>query len=236
VRLFVCRDCRRVCLPVAPVYRAEPCWDDVGPVLAYPLARKALPLLLIGVILTFVPIASILFLVCLAGYLVHVLRTSAQGQRHLPDFPQVSDLAEKIVSPLLRLLAAAILAASPIIVYASLTGFPDWRRPVPLVLAGVGVAVYPMLVVVESATGSLAAALSPFTLLRAARAMRWDYLLTLLLLVPLVLLNLVLSSLPAPDLAVAAVLRLAGLYSLLLAFHLLGRLVELTRDRVGQLV
>lgn len=89
-------------------------------------------ILLVGLSL---PLVSWVLGLLLAGYLAYVLRTSAEGGKHLPDFPEFRDVWDGIVLPLLLLGFSLAVALTPAILYSRYAGW-DFSDPVAWVLCG----------------------------------------------------------------------------------------------------
>ena len=146
----------------------------------------------------------------MAGYLAYVLRTSAEGGKHLSDFPEFRDVWDEIVLPLLLLGFSLAVALTPAILYSRYAGW-DFSDPVAWVLCGWAVGVFPIVAMVTTVTRSIFPALNPVT-----------YLLVVLYVGVLVLAGGALEFLRL----------LVDLYFLFLTAHLLGRAIHETGGKV----
>ncbi len=199
-------------------------------VLLYPLRPKGLAIFAILLVGLSLPLVSWVLMLLLAGYLAWILRTSAEGGKHLPDLPEFRDVWDGIGLPLILLGFSLAVALTPLILYVR---YREWdpADPVVWVLCAWAVCVFPIVAMVTTVTRSIFPALNPVNLIRIVRAIPQTYLVLVLYLALLVIAVGLLR--PFLTTGPLAILRLAAdLYVLFVIAHLLGRAIHETHEKV----
>jgi hypothetical protein len=227
-RLSPC--CRAHGIPLATVFEIEPIWKRPAAVLRYPFHRKTWPVYAAILIGLHIPVINWLIMLLLAGYLAHVLVTSARGQTYLPEFPDFVSAWDAVFFPIGRLLVSGWWAFAPLWLYARWHGY-EGSDPVVWLLWIFGAALTPMIVMLGALSRSVFAALNPVNVFRFIAAIGRDYAVALALLVFLWAIYLPVR--PFLDMAYLGswIRPAADLYALFLTFHILGRTAYVTRDR-----
>ncbi len=131
-------------------------YELVGDAFAYPLRGQAKWLLLVGAVsftvaswFTWVPIMGWILAALILGYIcafmVKVVGHSARGDRHLPDWPDVTDAYDDIVRPLVLVVGTVFVTMLPAIVLGLGHLADGWRTVQAARIAfGVGLLYLPM--------------------------------------------------------------------------------------------
>jgi hypothetical protein len=223
--------CREGLDPVAEQLELRPFWSDLPAVLLFAL-RGGSPLVLAFLWFGgFVPILAWTIPVFAVAYCVHVARRSANDPYTAPNFPEPDDILIGLIYPFLRLLGASLVAWGPWLLYWYYG--PEVPNPVVrLAFLVLGLTAYPVIVLSSITHDQLFAALAPSDLLRTIRGMGHDYLALVLALCLFVLAWEATGRIAAVQDVLALFMRFARFYLLVTIFHVLGRSVWQTRDRI----
>ena len=222
--------CNGSAIPVAPVHRSDPIGSGPLELLLYPLRLKGLAIFAILLVGLFLPLISWVLFLLLAGYLIRILVTSAEGGKHLPDLPEFQDVWDGVALPLLLIGFNLAVALSPLILYSRHAGW-DLADPLVWLLCGWAVCVFPIVTMVTTVTRSIFPALNPVNLFRIVKAIPQTYWFVVLYLGLLAIavgfLRPFLAEGPLP------IFRLGvDLYVLFVTAHLLGRAIHETEGKV----
>jgi len=218
-------------VPIAEVHAIRPFWTELPAVFLYAL-RGGSPFVLLFLFLgSFVPIFAWTIPVFAAAYGVHVTRCSASDPYSPPDFPEPGDILVDFLFPLFRLLGASLVAFSPWLLYWQFG--PDVLDPIVQTLFLVlGMTVYPAIVLNSTIRNRLFEVLVPADLARTMRSMGLDYLALVAAFGIFMLAWKTTGRIAAEGDAPALLMRLTKFYLLVTVFHVLGRSVWQTRDRI----
>ncbi|NIQ30631.1 MAG: hypothetical protein GTN89_09720 [Acidobacteria bacterium] len=179
----------------------------------------------------FVPVLAWTIPVFAAAYGVHVTRRSANDPYSAPDFPEPDDILVDFLFPLFRLLGASAIAFSPWLLYLQFG--PETPDPyVQTFVLVVGLSVYPVIVLNSTIRNRLFEALAPADLARTMRSMGPDYLALVVAFGAFVLAWKMTGRIADINDGLALLMRFARFYLLVTIFHVLGRAVWQTRDRI----
>jgi hypothetical protein len=218
---------------VADVRVARPFWHDLPERLAYPLRREGLFVLLFFWVINFVPILNWLFALMYAAYLAHVLRETARFREQPPRYPDFDSVVGDLLFPLLRILGASLLAWGPLLLYRRFTDADAGRSPAIVgILLAAGVLYYPLAVTVSVTSRSFRAVVEFRALARIVTRIGPDYLAALAFVGALAAAGVAFQRFPGPRVIPDTFGRLVNLYLLFVGFHVLGRMVLQTRNRV----
>lgn len=146
-------------------------------ILTYPFRGGGKYLLFFGVLISlgselmaYAPFIGILGRLILAGFLVAtyfaVIETTATGSEEAPFFPEISNLWEDLIWPLLKTLIVGFVSFLPASLYLWLVPAPQQSLPIHLALLGCGLIYLPMAMLAVVVLGYLGA-LSPHIVLPA---------------------------------------------------------------------
>ena len=213
--------------------------------LCYPLRGNGGILILTGAVLLaalslFLGIPRLGFLIALfvfgyfGAHFIEVINSTVQGRDEPPDWPAVTDIAEDIVAPLVRLLGLLLMSFGPLAMVryfgAEMGG---WYRA-GMIGAGLWAATYfPMSLIAVTVTDQLAAA-SPHIVLPAIGRSLPGYLLNVVYLVG-VWVGLTGIQWTASQISYGGsfLASLSGLYGLILLARGVGLTYRQQRDRLG---
>jgi hypothetical protein len=231
VELHASPCCKVRCIPVAVVFEVEPLWRRPADLFRYPFHRKTWPVFVAILVGLHIPVISWLVVLLLAGYLSHVLSTSARGQTHLPEFPDFVSAWESVFFPTARLLLCGWWAFAPLWLYARWQGYST-SDPVVWPLWIFGLLITPMLVMLCALAPTVFAAINPVNVARMIKAMGKDYALLIGYLAVLWAAYLLVRPFLDVGCLGSVVHAAADLYVLIVTFHILGRTAYITSDRV----
>lgn len=105
--------------------KALPFWQNIGAVARYPFTKQGSIVMLAGAVLfAFINIIPLVGpLICLffvypyvIAYMLRIIRTTANGHKGLPDWPEFSDWWESIVRPCLQVIVVTAISFAPAII------------------------------------------------------------------------------------------------------------------------
>jgi hypothetical protein len=230
VELHTSPCCNARCVPLAEVFGIGPLWTRPAAVLRYPFHRKTWPVYVAILVGLHIPVINWLVMLLLAGYLAHVLVTSARGGTYLPEFPDFVSAWDSVFFPIGRLLICGWWAFAPLWLYARWQGHA-WSDPVVWLLWAFALLLTPMVLMLGALAPSVFSALNPVNVVRFVAATGKDYAVAVASV--LILWAVYLAVRPYLDVAYLGswIQPGADLYVLFLSFHILGRTAYLTRDR-----
>ena len=228
-RLSPC--CRASCLPVAPLRAIRPFWREPAAVLRYAVRGESLFVLVFLWFGGYVPILSWFVPVLLVVYGFHILRSSSRDPYRSPGFPDPEDAVTGLIYPFARFLGAALVAWAPLLLYRRFAG-EEPASTIVIALSILGLVSFPAIVLPAATGASLTQTLDPARLRQTVLAMGRDYVATLAILVLVVVIWIVTGKLVARGDQFVIVTEPARIYAVLTAFHVLGRAILQTRDRI----
>ncbi|MBN9692178.1 MAG: hypothetical protein J0M24_18185 [Verrucomicrobia bacterium] len=212
--------------------------------LCYPLRGNGGILILTGAILLaalslFLGIPRLGFLIELfifgyfGAHFIEVINSTVQGRDEPPDWPAVTDIAEDIVDPLVRLLGLLLISFGPLAMVRYFGAEMGGGYRAGMIGAGLWAAIYfPMSLIAVTVTDQLAAA-SPHIVLPAIGRSLPGYLLNVVYLVGvwvgLTGIQWTASQIPYLGLLLA---KLTWLYGLILLSRGIGLIYRQQRDRL----
>lgn len=212
--------------------------------LCYPLRGNGGILILTGAILLaalslFLGIPRLGFLIELfifgyfGAHFIEVINSTVQGRDEPPDWPAVTDIAEDIVAPLVRLLGLLLISFGPLAMVRYFVAEMGGGYRAGMIGAGLWAAIYfPMSLIAVTVTDQLAAA-SPHIVLPAIGRSLPGYLLNVVYLVGvwvgLTGIQWTASQIPYLGLLLA---KLTWLYGLILLSRGIGLIYREQRDRL----
>jgi hypothetical protein len=211
----------------------------------YPLRGNGGILVLTGAVLLAVlslfqgiPRLGILILLFICGYFgahfIEVINSTVQGRDEPPDWPSVTDIADDIVAPLVRLFGLLVISFGPLAAVRFFGSTADgWFLP-GLIGAGIwGVTYFPMSLIAVTVTDQFAAA-SPHIVLPAIGRSLPGYFLNVLGMIVAVVglfgVQGVVSQIPYVG---SFLTGLSGLYGLIFLARYFGLTYRRQRDRLG---
>ena len=123
-----------------------------------------------------------------------------------------------------------MVAWAPLLLYLRYAQEP--AAPIAIALSMLGLVVFPAVVLPAAVGASLAQTLDPSRVAQTMRTMGHDYVAVVVTLVLVVLLWMITGRLLARGDAFVVVTEPARIYAVLTAFHVLGRSILQTRDRI----
>lgn len=118
-------------------------------------------------------IAKLILIAYICSLYFEVIQTTATGGYEVPEFPEISNLFEDLISPMLQTIMVIVFSFSPLLAYAWL-GPPESSDTIPLLLMGIGAIYLPMAMLAVVVLGRLSA-LSPHIVLPAIVRAGWLY-------------------------------------------------------------
>jgi hypothetical protein len=216
---------------VAQVHQPSTFHEDPVSLFLYPLRLKGL--VIFGFVFAglMLPLLNLLTYLLLAGYLVHVLTTSANGGMHLPDFPEFKNIWHGLLVPCGLLAFTFALSNAPLILYVRLAG-QDASSPLVWLLTGVAVVVFPIIAMTTVITRSVVDALNFFNLLRIVRAIGVTYRLLVVYLAGILAVQYAVTSILDKYELLILLDLFIQVYTWFVVAHLLGRAIHETRGQV----
>lgn len=214
----------------------KPFWANPFAILFYPFAKDGLIMLIIGSIVSIIPIISLI----IYPYLLLVISSSAQGDRSLPDWPDFSDLWDNLILPSLRFGILSILLFLPF-TYAMVVIAPKAEAisinillssPVLWVIFLASLSYYPMALLIMAVTESLTTALNPINVVSSILNIFKEYIIALLFFYGLIAIQIGLSNLTAIG-GIGWLNPLIHFYFLLVGMHLLGIIYFQYKRKLG---
>ncbi len=101
----------------------------------------------------------------LAAFSFEIIRSSAQGEGHLPGWPDLSDTWQDLGVPLFHFLGTLILSFGPFLVYYKFFQESTSLNPTAFSLLGAGIAYFPMATLAVAMSQSIAGANPIFVIL-----------------------------------------------------------------------
>ena len=231
VATFLSPCCRDALYPVARKVEVRSFWEEIPAVLLYALRGGSLFVLAFLWFGNFVPILTWTIPIFAVAYGVHVTRSSAGNPYDPPNFPEPDDLLVGFLFPAVRFCGAALIAWSPWILYRVYG--PEVLDPrLSGLFAILGLAVFPTILLAVIMRQRFFAALLPSDLWLVARSMGGDYVALMLALAVISVLWLVTGKIGEISDLLLMVMRFVRYYLFVTAFHLLGRSIWQTRDRI----
>jgi len=220
--------CRAGLDPIAPFEHVDPFWSNLQGTFTYVLRGEGRWLLLFFWLLSLVPIIAILTPVLVLAYAVHVLRESARGPGPAPEFPDMGDGFNGLVWPALRVIGAGLIAWFPWILIKIYGGMTILE---PLLLI-VGLVVFPAILLLAACTQSIVRALSPRSVFVTMRGLGIDYLVLVLAVVIFYFTWNFIGNVGELMTEAGWFTPLIQIYLVLTLFHICGRTVWQSRDRI----
>ena len=222
---------REGCLPLAPIRDVLPFQSDIGASLAYAAHGEGLFVLVILWAAGWVPILSWFVPLLLVAYGFHVLRSSTREPYASPGFPDPGDIVSDLIFPFVRLVAAGMIAWSPLLLYRRFGP----AEPTPwLVTAGLilGLVVFPTIVLRAASGETLIGTLSPPKIIQTTRSMGGDYVAIVVALTVFAGFWFLTGRIVDRNEMLGLITGPLRLYAVVTAFHILGRSILQTRDRI----
>ena len=171
----------------------------------------------------------------LMAYVQKIINSSGLGDAQLPNWPEVTNFLEDILTPLFQMLGVAAFCLGPGLLALFASGANPVGRPMSYGLLGAGFLYLPMAILAVSMHDSLTA-LNPIAVVTSIARVPLDYLLLCGVLLALVAiafaLELVLGKIPVPLLP-GILTHFASLYCLTVAWRSVGLLHFANQRRLG---
>ena len=262
---YFCRACAAECAPLTPVSAAE---DEVEKTFGsqildafmYPFKGDGLILIAVGTVFFLIlegtrsiakygliygwvamGFLTVLGTGYLMAYLRRILNASALGEEEMPEWPEISDYSNDIVSPFRQLMVTILVCFAPAIgltIYAAGSSSTDtawlgWATPALMVL---GCVYFPMAFMAVAMFDSVVA-LNPLLIIPSIAKVLKEYLLTVVMLSFILLLRWLLNGhlktlLPVPLLP-TILLSLIQLYLMIVEMRILGLLYRNKKYELG---
>ncbi len=99
-------------------------------------------------LLHFVPFAGAILYSLLGGYFCatyfHIIQSSASGEKDAPDFPDMTNIYEDIIGPMMQIVGVAVVSFGPFVGYMMWVGDDSFNSLIGYGLLGFGVIYFPM--------------------------------------------------------------------------------------------
>lgn len=251
VRFNTCPKCHGVLEDVERPRNITPFWKDLPRILAYPFHRKGVFTFIIYCLLFYASkvagfagifgfVAVLILRGFMAGYILNLIDESGRGKKHPPDFPEFSDIVGDVYIPALKLLVASLFPLGAAIGWLV---FAFWISPVPipwqmavpiaLVLAGVGLVIYPMVLAILGIWKSFLPSMNPVIIFRLIGRIKTEYGIFLLFWYPLLIFDLVFSAIFSMAPLGWIVSGPVHCYIVFVLMHMLGWMCYQCEDKLG---
>jgi hypothetical protein len=213
--------------------------------ISYPTRKHGWAILVPGAVLTIaMPIVALLPIlgpiICLgifgflAAYYLDIIGTSTNGDRALPDWPVVTNMAEDIFWPALKVIGVCFISFAPSILYSLIQGKVANDGVIGSLFYLISAAYIPMACIALVMTDSLTSAL-PHRVIPAIKRCLPEYLVPVLVLISIKVLTVLvegLSVLILPVLLSAILTSLITFYGLILQARITGLTCHRFRERI----
>jgi hypothetical protein len=192
----------------------------------------AMPIVALMPILGFV--AFLLILGYLCAYYLDIIGTSTNGDTALPDWPSVSNLAEDVFWPSLKILAVCLISCLPLILYGFTRENYSTEGIIGSLLYFLSAAYLPMACIALVMTDSVISAL-PHRVLPAIKRCLPEYLVPVVVLILIKVISMLvegLTSLILPAFLSAMLTGLITFYTLIIQARITGLTCQRFRDRI----
>lgn len=181
------------------------------------------------------PIASLL----LSGYFCatyyQLIQSTAIGDKQAPEFPEMSNIFEDVIWPMLQILVVAIVSFGPFLGYVIWAG-PEAANPlIAFALFGIGVVYFPMAILAVVILG-YTGALSPRIVLPAIVRGGWIYWLGVILLLALYVTSNAVEIIFSGQIIIGhLIMAVVGSYTLMTNARILGIVYRERQEELGWL-
>lgn len=234
---------------------AEPFWRNVAELLRYPVSGSGIFLLIGGTIFVtvfdfLISLPTIFFfggmilaaflLGYLGSYFVSVMRSSAQGVKTPPDWPDITHIGDSILRPIFLISVPGIASFFPALIYLGYMIFADGPMYILVGLIALGALYYPMALIVSVITGAAMNSVVFPAVIASIAAARKEYFIAELTLgfftIVSVMAHFMVSSIagiPAGALIGGLASRFLSLYFMMIYARILGLLYRQCRSKIG---
>lgn len=190
--------------------KALPFWQNIGAVARYPFTKQGSIVMLVGAALfAFINIIPLVGpFICLffvypyiIAYMLRIIRTTANGQKGLPDWPEFSDWWETIIRPCLQVIVVTAVSFAPAILALIIALFSSTNLGSSLlffILIFVGTLYYPMALIAVAVYDNAFVAFNFPQLLASIWKIKKSYFLSLLTLWLFAFVGIVVSTFLVP--------------------------------------
>jgi len=171
---------------VKEVPEPKPFTEQLHGIFSYPFKGHGIYLLAVGAvffwILGFIPLMGIIVGGYLSAYMMKIIRSSADGEDEVPDWPDFSDFWSDILDPAIKVSGTTIVSFTPFLLYLFFS-YPvyEWfitfqwvKDPIIWLLLLLGSLYYPMGLLAVAQADSLLA-LNPGFIIRSIITVAGDY-------------------------------------------------------------
>jgi hypothetical protein len=231
----------------------EPFWHDIAGLFKYPFSGSGVYLLICGAVFVTVVqfivslptiffYGSIMLCLFLSGYLsayfISVTRSSARGRTAPPDWPDITDMVDNVIRPLIIVTVPGIAAFLPAIAYLIYQTFYGGENLMLVGLIALGGFYYPMALIASVMTGASLNSLNFVGVIGSILRVRKEYFIAQLMLALFSVVSI------AAYFAVTVIGKLSGaivvkfalqflyLYFMMTYAHLLGLLYRQCESRI----
>lgn len=187
--------------------------------------------------LTFLLLLTLFATAYLNSYLQRVVVGTAMGEQSPPDWPELVDFTNDLLSPLFQLMVVTLASLVPAIIVGILAeGTERWVNPAVWITCGLGVVYFPMAYLAVSMFDSVAA-VNPLLVVPSILRIPGSYLIVVLLLVAALAAKwpgayCLARAIPVPILP-SVISTVVGLYLLMVEARILGLFYLANKDRLG---
>lgn len=185
------------------------------------------------------PVLGLIAKILISGYFCAIyyqlIQSSATGGNEAPEFPDASDIFGDIISPLLQIIAVAVVSFGPCILYVNVVSPHEVQPLIAYALLGFGVVYFPMAMLAVVVLGRMAG-ISPHIVFPAIFHGGWVYWLGVGLFVILYILGNVIEAIFGRDLIIGhIIMAMVGSYTFMTQARILGIVYREREDELGWL-
>ena len=185
------------------------------------------------------PLFGAIATLLLSGYFCAIyyqlIQSTATGGREAPGFPDISNIFEDIIWPMLQILVVAVVSFAPFVGYVILAGDESANPIIAYGLLGLGVIYFPMAILAVVILG-YTGALSPHIVLPAIFRGGWIYWVGVLLLLVLYFVGSLVENIFSGQLIIGhLIMAVVGSYTLMTNARILGVVYRLRQEELGWL-
>ena len=228
-RLSPC--CRASCLPIAELRSVRPFWRELRRVLMFALRGEGPIVIAVLWLAGFVPVLSWFQPAFVLAWATHVLRASGRDPEVPPTFPDIEEAVTGLVLPLFRVAIVTFVAIAPWLLYRQY-GPAERFAFVDALLLAPGLAALPAMLLLTASGEGLPGAIDPRSIVTTVRSMGRDYGALMLVAVAEAVVWMLTRALVARVDAASLIVGPLRIYTVITAFHLGGRAILQTRDRI----